>query len=281
MSDNNMSPKPKQIVQSTQIVKANALVEASYRLTLVEKQVILLAVAQIGQRQDVTEKTPFTISAQELVDTFRTNPTGAYRQLQEAAEQLFMRVVVIDRPDPEDPDVERTKTRWVQAIDYKPGKGTLKLYFAFKVLPYLTRLSKEFTQYRLQNTAGMTSVYAVRIYEMLVQWRSKGEIDVELDWLRETFDLPPSYSNIGELKRRVIQPAINQINEHSDLWVKLNQRKSGRSVVAFIFTFGEKVEKKPLPEAPATKKRMTQQEMARMARPGESWEELKRRLGVS
>ena len=275
-----MPPRPKRVALSTQIVKANALVEASYRLSLVEKQVILLAVAQIGQRQDVTEKTPFTISARDLIDTFKMNATDAYGQLEAAVEQLANRWVTIDRPDPDDPDLERTKTRWVQAIDYKPGKGTLRLYFAFKVLPYLTRLSKEFTQYRLQNTAGMTSVYAVRIYELLMQWKSKGEVEVELDWLRSTFELPPSYSGISDLKKRVIKPAVEQINKHSDLWVKSDQRKSGRNVVALTFTFGEKVEKKLDPEKPAPKKRMTTEEMAKFAKPGESWEELKRRLGV-
>jgi plasmid replication initiation protein len=276
-----MAPKPKACVSlQKQIVKANGLIEASYRLTLVEKQVILLAVAQIGRRVDVTEKTPLSVTAQDLIDTFQAFPKDAYGQLQAAVEQLANRWVTIDRPDPDDPDLTRTKTRWVHAIDYKPGKGTLRLYFAPKVLPYLTNLAREFTQYRLHNTAGMTSVYAVRIYELLVQWKSKGELDVEVDWLREKFDLPASYSNIGELKRRVVQPAINQINKHSDLWVKLGQRKSGRSVVALTFTFGSKSEKTADSTKSPPKKRMTTDEMAKFAKPGESWEELKRRLGV-
>jgi plasmid replication initiation protein len=278
---NIMSPKPKrQTAQTKQIVKANVLVEASYRLTLGEQQILLLAIATLGGLKEVDATTRFTVSAQDLVDTFKVIQTNAYRLLQDAAEQLFTRVVLIDRLDPDEPALVKTKTRWIHSIDYLPSKGTLRFYFTPKVLPYLTNLSREFTQYRLVHTAGMTSVYAIRIYELLVQWKSKGELDVELDWLREKFDLPPSYSGIGDLKRRVIKPAVEQINKHSDLWVKLDQRKSGRNVVAFIFTFGPKSEKTADPEKPAPKKRMTTKEMERAARPGESWEELKRRLGI-
>ncbi|TXK93905.1 replication protein RepB, partial [Methylococcaceae bacterium HT1] len=42
------------------------------------------------------------------------------------------------------------------------------------------------------------------------------------------------------LKRRVIEPAIAEINEHSNLWVKYGQRKSGRTVTHFQFQFGVK-----------------------------------------
>jgi hypothetical protein len=62
--------------------------------------------------------------------------------------------------------------------------------------------------------------------------------------------------------------------------VNWTQNKQGRRVVAFIFTFGLKSEKTADPEKPASKKRMTTKEMERLAKPGESWEELKRRLGV-
>ena len=276
-----MPPKPKKLSTETrQVVKSNALVEASYRLTLGEQQILLLAIAKISDYNEVTESTAFTVSTQELVETFKVLPANAYRLLQDAAEQLFVRVVVIDKPDPKDPHLLKTKTRWVQSIGYRPGLSQITLRFAHDMLPYLSGLSREFTRYRLAYTAGMTSVYAVRIYEMLVQWKSKGELDVELDWLREKFDLPPSYSGISELKKRVVKPAIDQINEHSDLWVKWDQRKRGRQVVAFIFTFGLKSEKKLDPEKPAPKKRMTTEEMAQFAKPGESWEELKRRLGV-
>ena len=56
------------------------------------------------------------------------------------------------------------------------------------------------------------------------------------------------YSRIERLKSGVIDPAVKQINEHSDLWVKYLQQKRGRKISHFIFTFGLKntIEHNPL-----------------------------------
>lgn len=270
------STKPNRVVQS------NALTTASYKLTLVEKQILLLAVAKVRDcGESLDPSTPVVVSALDLVEIFGADPSNAYKYLKSATELLYERSVTIDRPDPDNPKLRFTRTRWVAALDHFPTEGRISLFFSPKVLPYLTNLAREFTAFQLQHTTDMTSVYAIRIYELLCQWRRRGELEVTLDWLRERFNLPESYDDVRRLKSRVIVPAIEQINAHSDLWVKWEQHKRGRVVHAMTFTFGPKAEQKPeaesRPASPANSKpakpKLTRAYVERHAQPGESWEE--------
>jgi plasmid replication initiation protein len=263
------------------IAKANKLVESAYRLTLAEQKLVLSLLAQIDSHPDrapVTEKTRMEVTASGISDLFDTPKRQAYDLLREAAEKLAERWVVIDSPDPDEPSLAQTKTRWVHAIDYLPAQGRLRLYLAPKVIPYLTQLAGDFTRYRLRHVIAMTSVYAIRLYELLVQWQSEGEREVAVEWIKRQFELDDEYQRIYDLKKRVIQPAVDQINEHSNLWVTCSQRKIGRRVVAFQFQFGTKSQG-PVPlrdaarNSPLTAIKLTRSGIQRLALPGESWDE--------
>ena len=85
---------------------------------------------------------------------------------------------------------------------------------------------------------------------MLIKWQGKGHVEKTLDDIRKIFVLGESYQRIDFLKKYVIDPAIADINEHTNLWVGTrserrekrfySQRKNGRRVVAFQFSFGFK-----------------------------------------
>ncbi len=67
-----------------------------------------------------------------------------------------------------------------------------------------------------------------------------GKREVELEWLREVMQLDEKYPSIKDLKRWVIVPAVEQINEHSPFNVEWSQRKTGRKVTHIVFTFTPK-----------------------------------------
>ena len=52
--------------------------------------------------------------------------------------------------------------------------------------------------------------------------------------------LNSEYQRVLDLKKRVIDPAVLQINEFSDLTVSYTQKKKGRTVTHFIFNFSQK-----------------------------------------
>jgi hypothetical protein len=276
------------------IAKANILVEASYKLTLAEQRLLLAVLAIIESHPDQPALLPdvgITVTSGGIADLFEVARSDTYALLQDAADRLAERWVVIDAPDVEAGDPVRTKSRWVSAITYLPDSGAVMLYLAPKVIPYLTQLAGDFTRYRLANVARMNSVYAIRLYELLVQWQSEGQREVSIEWIKEKFRIPDSYARIGDLKTRVIKPAVEQINAHSNLWVRYAQRKSGRQVVALQFEFGLRTGPQPgqaagrlnhsadqqgclVPDAaPIPRRRVpTDRELSDFAHPGESRE---------
>jgi hypothetical protein len=142
---------------------------------------------------------------------------------------------------------EVTSYSWISAQSYVDGAGTVKLQFTPIVVEHITRLEREFTSYRLEKIAYMSSAYAIRLYELLIQWGSIGKREIELAWLRKTLGLEGQYSSIKDFKKYVIDVALSQINEFSDLTASYTQRKTGRIVTHLIFTFSQK----PLPKKEA------------------------------
>nr|WP_305910595.1 replication initiation protein [Methylomarinum sp. Ch1-1]MDP4523239.1 replication initiation protein [Methylomarinum sp. Ch1-1] len=112
----------------------------------------------------------------------------------------------------------------------------------------MSQLKREFTKYSLKYVAGMTSTYAIRLYEILAQhqFRNKKEVELTLCDLREKMQTDGKHSLFGNLNNRVIKPAIEQINEHSNFNASYTTLKSGRKVVGILIRFEFKENRKPL-----------------------------------
>lgn len=267
------------------VVKSNHIIEASYRLSVAEQRVILSAISQVRRDHPVTDAVLYSVSAAEIAQLCGTDPKTAYRDLQNAAERLqARRVTLLMEPDGVTIRSKRKRvTCWVQTVDYIDQEGRIELRFGKDILPYLTGLQREFTRYALSDVAKMTSAYGIRLYELLAQW-PEGHREVALDDLRHWLQLEDRYPSIKDLKRRVLDPAVEQINEHSPLTVTWSQRKTGRKVSHLVFDYTQKKPTKAPRKAPggaqAKRKggRLTDDEIARLARPGESWEAARARL---
>jgi plasmid replication initiation protein len=223
------------------VVKSNRLIEASYRLTLAEQRIILFAITEARRTQKGLNADDFAdIQAADYAATFHVPMKQAYEQIKEAALALYERGFVLYDTDPATGKPRTIKGRWVSAASYIDGAGTIQLRFAPDIVPFINHLEAEFTRYKLEKVADMSSAYAIRLYELLMQWGSAGRRDVELEWLKKTLMLDKTYERLDNLKKRVIDVALSQINEHSDLTARYTQRKTGRTVTHLIFTFAPK-----------------------------------------
>ena len=256
------------------VVKSNKVIEAGYRLTLNEQRLVLACIAQIKKGRVVSVSDKFRVSATDFAKIFNVPVKEAYRELQQVAERLYERSITILTPDPDDPDTTYMKTRWISSIKYAPGKGELVLRFAQDILPFISLLEGSFKPYLLEAVAGMSSIYGIRFYELMMQWEGKGKREIALDDLKRILELEGQYTAIKDFKARVIEPAMRDINEHSDLEASYTQRKAGRVVTHLIFKFDPKAGKRDKKTAVT----ITKAEIERQARPGESYAEVEARL---
>ena len=228
------------------VVKDNSLINASYTLSLVEQRLILLAIIEARETGNGVDTNTFLeIHAQHYADRFHIDINNAYSMLSEAVASLFNRQVTYMTIDEKRNKPEKRVVRWVSGISYVEGAGIVKLRFAPEIVPLITRLEQNFTSYELMQVANL-NLYATRLYELLVSWRSTGKTPIiEINDFRSKIGLQVNeYKPMNNFKNRVLDPAIKQINEHTDITVSYEQHKTGRSITGFSFKFKQKSQAK-------------------------------------
>ena len=236
------------------IVKDNALINASYNLDLVEQRLILLAIVEARESgKGINANDPLTVHAESYINHFSVHRNTAYQALKDACKDLFARQFSYQEQRPK--GVANITSRWVSQIAYVDNSATVELIFAPAIIPLVTRLEEQFTSYELKQVSGLSSAYAIRLYELLICWRSTGKTPViELSDFRQKLGvLETEYNRMHDFKKRVLDPAIKQINEHTDITAKVEQHKKGRSVSGFSFKFKQK--QQPKIEKPIDPKR--------------------------
>jgi plasmid replication initiation protein len=225
------------------VVKSNALIQASYTLGLVEQRLILMSIVQARESgEGITAESILVIRAQDYATLFNVTKQTAYQALADAVETLFNRRATVDVYDKKRDRIRPMAVRWVTAMAYEENEGLITLRFGHEVVPEITRLEENFTSYELEQVAGLKSAYAVRLYELLIQWRSAGKTPIfEINQFRSQLGLGVNeYPVMGNFKARVLDAAVKQINDHTDIKVTYEQHKSGRLITGFSFKFKQK-----------------------------------------
>ena len=220
----------------------SAFVGASYGLGVVEQRLILLAILKARETDSVGEAIGkmLTIHASDYMMHFAVDRATAYKCLENAVNGLYeseYRFIEIL------PNGERKthRERFVSGVTYSEGLGLVQLKFTPETIPLVIGLSENFTKYEIEQVSKLSSQYALRLYEILTQWRAKGKCMLKLDELRFKFGLLDNeYLRMHDFKKRVLDYAIAEINEHTDIIASYEQHKQGRVIVGFTFTIKQK-----------------------------------------
>ena len=228
------------------VVKTNRLNQAFQVLTLAELHIVQLAIVDARETgTGLNTDTPLRIDARRYAEVFNTTRQNAYQRMKEAEDTLFNR-----RFSFYDENGKLVKSRWIQQVRYLDDEGAIELVFTLAVVQGISRIDgvKEFfTQYLLSQTAQLNSVYSARLYELLIQWRSTGKVPIiDLGDFREQLGIGINeYQRMHHFKARVLEPAIKEINEKTDIKAEYEQHKKGRVISGFSFKF----KKKPQPKS--------------------------------
>ena len=178
---------------------------------------------------------------QRAISTNLAHRVTAYQALKDACEDLFARQFSYQEIN-ERGNTENVRSRWVSEIRYVDAEATVKLVFSPIVIPLITRLEERFTQYEMQQISDLSTGYAIRLYELLICWRTTGKTPIiELTDFRQKIGvLENTYQAMNDLKKRVLEPALKQVNEHTDITASYEQHKKGRTITGFSFKFKQK-----------------------------------------
>lgn len=227
------------------VTKDNSLIGASYSLGVVEQRLIFLAIIEAREQKTLIEAGGLLrIYAQSYAKQFNVEKHTSYEAMKRAVEGLYEAGFAYSKVDERSGKIGNYKSRWVDKIGYIDDLGCVELVFASDVIPLITRLEARYTEYELKQVVGLQSEYAIRLYELIIQWRSVGTTSqISLVELREKLGLVDEYQRIEAFKRRVLDLAITQINEHTDITSEYEQHKQGRVITGFTFKFKMKKNK--------------------------------------
>lgn len=210
--------------------KANNFVQASYSMTLDEMRILSLTLGVFNPKNPSKRGFDFTVAdfCRHFPDV---NPDIAYTQVRNAILKISKRWVTLV-----DNEKELTEVALIHKRSYFKTEGRFYIEFHDELIPYISELHDNYTKYQLVNIGAFSSTHTIRLYELCSQYRDKGWRQTSLDDLKDWLQVSDKYSLYANFRRRVIDPAIAEINAKSDLLVDVEPIKRGRTITALKFT---------------------------------------------
>ena len=117
---------------------------------------------------------------------------------------------------------------------YRNGKFYIQLNK--DLAPYITHLRREFLNMDIKSLMLFKSTYAMRIYELCLQRIKIKNVRFRLEEFRACVGATKkSYDELTPLRKRVIEPALKEINRKTPYQISVKYEKSGKKVIGLEF----------------------------------------------
>ena len=120
---------------------------------------------------------------------------------------------------------------------YREKSGTIDIEFTPNIMPHIAGLSEKFTMFKLNDIAGLDSIYSTRLYELLMQWKTVGELELTIQELRFSLGCVNKFNLYNDFKRFAFGHAVNEINSKFDINLSFKEIKTGREITDVAFKF--------------------------------------------
>ena len=217
------------------VVKANSLIQKTrYSLTTQQQKVLLYTISKIQPGDDDFKEYVFELKDLCVlfgIDTHGQNYANFRDNIKELADASFWLL---------DKEKNSVLVRWFSKVKVNASNTKVNIQFDADLKPYLLELAGQFTQYELSNTLLMKSKYAIRLYEILKSYEAIGMYNTEIEALKVILDCAGDYKVFADFRRRVLDVAMAEINEYSDLQVEYTPLRTNRAYTHLSFVIERK-----------------------------------------
>ena len=222
-------------LRNKMVVKANDLIQKSrFNMTLQQQKMILFLISQVTPYDEDFKVYEFSIQEFCRVCGIDIASGKNYRDVKQAIKDIADKSVWIEVNGDEE-----TLLRWIEKPYINNKSGLVKIRLDEDMRPYLLQLKENFTQYELIYTLYFKSKYTIRLYEFInsIHYREVEEYrrSFPLDALKSALGAE-TYEEYRDFKRRVLDVAVNEINNYSDKELTYTPIKKGKSVVEIEFS---------------------------------------------
>ncbi|MCK8495987.1 replication initiation protein [Spirosoma sp. RP8] len=212
----------------------NIITESRQEFTEMEKKIVVLAINQLRQiaqswqkGQNVTLLIPYT----ELTDSHHGKISAAANTLN------TKRIVYQNFSDPFEPEFDYIVPFPRVRSMILNGKRHLELLMLSEVVPSFIELGKRYTSYSLKLMLSLSSIYAQRMYEIIMMFYGRGqkEFTYEVSKLRTALNYPPEH-DYYDFKRKALTVAQSELSQKIGLQFDFTPSlKNGKAVTELRF----------------------------------------------
>lgn len=218
--------------QTYNIVKANALIQKSrFDLSLSEQKIVLRLIQMVQPQDEVFKE--YTIDIQEFCDICGIDRESGknYLNIRNAIDKLSDKKFWLITDD----KGTLSQCRWICKPRIKPHSGEITVRLDDDLIPYLLNLKQNFTTYSFYNILAMKSKYSPRLYELLKSEQYKRCFKYDLSDLKRLLNAE-RYELYGNFKQKVLDIALKEINETTDIYVEYEPIRTKKKYTAIRFT---------------------------------------------
>ena len=234
--------KSRPVQETDSVVESNALARAEYRMTLNEKRLLNLAIAKLDSKlADMDQLQDIPITAEEYIRIYDVKPNNAYAEMENAANRLMNRQLTIRYGKR-----SRSYTIYNLLVEskYREREGVVVITLNPRLASQLIGLREKFTQFMLESVRHFKLFSSARIYEMMKSVENQGVFELSLEQLKaRVLADSKKYQRFADLKKRVLEPALAEINTLSDIKVTYEPVKQSRRIVGLRFTIRKNKQK--------------------------------------
>jgi len=221
-----------------EVKKSEAIVKARYKLSPLAIKFISVIISNLKRSDDMNEE--YILKVKDFQELTGQKTKRIYELIDEALDNLLKNPLTIPLGDEKNSIL---KANWVSGAIYNDGEVRFMIYPPLR--PFLLEVKEKYLKYRLENILSLKSSYVIRLYEILKDWLelnkrygNKAEKIVKIDEFRQILEIPKSYV-YGMFKKRILNKAKAELEEHTDILFDYKEIKTGRKVTHLHFFITE------------------------------------------
>ncbi|MBW9154608.1 replication initiation protein [Clostridium estertheticum] len=227
-------------------VRSNELIEARYNLSVSQNDIMDMVLTKIEDDNNYL----YELNINDYKHLYKTDTSNIYRNLEKATKGMegtgFYLLTNNDK------GVEKeTFFVWFASIEYVKSEGKITFEIGTKLKALLLEMKKRI-YYKIEYPMNFTSIYSKRVYYYLKSFEDTGWRIDNLDVLRKKLQCPKSYEKYSFFRIKVLDMAMKEINNYSDISFEFEEIKVGRKVARIKFIIKQNQNNKARNEISAT-----------------------------
>ena len=217
------------------LMKNNMLVKARYSLSLVENRIFLSMLYKLQKKSDGI--LTCSISHFEFKKIVKFKEKNTIKGILDILEELRKKPIYFREEKKNKKGSLWGAYGFINGYEYDDELGIFNIEASEKIHNLLKEyLKMGYTPVNVQIWLSLNNSYAQRFYDLLRLWSgTKDTISYKVEEIKELLMLDDKYGKYNDFKRRVILPAIKELNETGYFEIDIKENKVGRKVDSINF----------------------------------------------